>query len=330
MPLSADLLNAVVGQEPHDAWRSISDHLWTQFSAPLAATGADAEVVKRDRALTELDNVLSGSAWDLWPYFDASVPKGNQAIVDFWTGTTSGKAVLILDGLSLRETPWLIKQAQDRGYTLHQTVARGSELPAETTEFAHSLGFAQRSALENNGAGGAHKLKGAFTACCDLPWKDCVEMIGAQQAIVFWHHWPDDRLHKLAEKGEGLRKLSKEVQASLTSDDFWSFIERLCTGRRLVITSDHGYAACGLFPDIADKEQANYMKALFKSGRSAVGDGHAGSWVPPIDLQLTTAHGTHRFVLGRRKWKSAAGYPPLQHGGLSLLEVFVPFIELSN
>lgn len=36
------------------------------------------------------------------------------------------------------------------------------------------------------------------------------------------------------------------------------------------------------------------------------------------------------FALGRRKWKSQGGYPTLTHGGLSLLEVAVPFIELSR
>jgi hypothetical protein len=35
-------------------------------------------------------------------------------------------------------------------------------------------------------------------------------------------------------------------------------------------------------------------------------------------------------VNGRRKWKSAGGYPTLIHGGLSVLEVAVPFIELSK
>ena len=52
--------------------------------------------------------------------------------------------------------------------------------------------------------------------------------------------------------------------------------------------------------------------------------------MPPIDLTLTSTHGTHQYVLGRRKWKSAAGYPTLQHGGLSLLELLVPFIEMSH
>ncbi len=53
-------------------------------------------------------------------------------------------------------------------------------------------------------------------------------------------------------------------------------------------------------------------------------------WMPPISLRLTTTHGTYQFALGRRKWKSAGGYPTLAHGGLSLLEVAVPFVELSR
>lgn len=84
---------------------AIVDHLWSQFSAPIAPAAADAEVVKRDKGLTELDNVLSGSCWDLWADFDATVPKASQSITDFWTSSQGGKAVLILDGLSLRECP---------------------------------------------------------------------------------------------------------------------------------------------------------------------------------------------------------------------------------
>ncbi len=52
--------------------------------------------------------------------------------------------------------------------------------------------------------------------------------------------------------------------------------------------------------------------------------------MPPLDLQLKTAHADATFALGRRKWKSQGGYPTLTHGGLSLLEVAVPFIELSR
>lgn len=330
MPFASDLLTVATTKPADQAWASIIDHLWNEFSSDIPAAAADAEVVKRDRSLNELDNIISGSCWDLWSDFESVVPKASQAIVDFWTKTQGGKAVLILDGLSLREVPWLLEQAKQRGYKRHEAGVRGTELPAETTPFAKSLGFGQRSSLENNGAGSAHKLKGAFTISCDLPWQECVDLLPSHEAVVFWHHWPDERLHKLAVPGAGLHKLAKDIHAGLTSHDFWTLIERLSTGRKLLITSDHGYAATGMFPDLTDKDQVGYMKTLFKSGRSSSDKVDDGSWVPPIDMKLTTAHGEHRYVLGRRKWKSAAGYPTLQHGGLSLLEVLVPYVVLSK
>jgi hypothetical protein len=136
-------------------------------------------------------------------------------------------------------------------------------------------------------------------------------------------------LHDHDDPGKGLTTLTQEVQENLTSEDFWRFVERLAEGRRLVITADHGYAASGLFPD-SNKEQTDYLKDIFKSGRWESSIVEAGSWAPPIDLLLNTENGENLFVLGRRKWKSAGGYPTLTHGGLSVLEVAVPFIELSR
>ncbi len=64
------------------------------------------------------------------------------------------------------------------------------------------------------------------------------------------------------------------------------------------------------------------------------------AWVPPLLFERLRhldfahnpffAHADAAFSLGRRKWKSQGGYPTLTHGGLSLLEVAVPFIELSR
>jgi hypothetical protein len=330
MPLSPDLLTAVMTEPPAAAWGQVADALWAVFSATVTGQ-ADAEVVRRDRDTTELDNALSGSAWELWDTFEQVVPRASQGIVEFWERIPDGKAILILDGLSLREVPWLLGGIKKRNYKLHQAGPRGAELPADTTSFAHALGFGQRSHLENNGAGSSHRLPGAVTESCNIPWQECVGQVGAHPEYVLWHHWPDERMHGLAGPGDGVRKLAKEAQALLTSDDFWALVEWLATGRRLVITGDHGYAATGLFPDLGDKHQADHMKAVFKSGRSCPAGGSDESpWLPPVERTLTSAHGTHRYVLGRRKWKSAAGYPTLQHGGLSVLEVFVPFIELSK
>ena len=199
----------------------------------------------------------------------------------------------------MRELPWLLQGAKERGFTLHEVGANGSELPGETNEFARALGFASRSKLQNNGGGLAHKLQPAQTETVDLPWKDCEALVGSTPNQIFWHHWPDAKLHDGSGAGQGLEPLTKDVAEQLTSDDFWAFVERLATGRRLVITSDHGYAATGYFPD-ADGEVGQFLKQTFSSGRSK-----PGRVRPALSCRPSRCRSTARTA--RTCWPWAAG-----------------------
>jgi hypothetical protein len=331
MSLCTYTVKKVTASAPGEAWSEIVAFTWNLFAYELPCDeAAEAKVVDRDKQLSQLEALLSGSAWDLWEDFTGAVPRASQGLIDFWHATPDGKAILILDGLSLRELPWLLAQAQQRGFQVLNQECRASELPAETTPFAKALGFGQRSVLANNGASEAHPFANAVTECSDLPWRDCIDLVAAKPNVMFWHHWPDNRLHDNSVPGAGLPKHLREVRSELTSDDFWAFVARLATGRRLIITSDHGYAACGQFPDVTDAEQVAYAKSLFRSQRHSADTATEGPWIPPLDVRLTSSNGRIRYVLGRRKWKMQSGYPTLQHGGLSLLEVLVPFCELST
>lgn len=329
MALPASVLYALTQGTDADAWRVIVKHAVETASKPLAAGNAPSEVVKRDREIGELDLFLSSSGWDLWQTFSGCVERTSDRVMRWWAEPFSAKAVLILDGLSLRELPWLLQGAKERGFTLHEVSATASELPGETDEFARALGFAGRSKLQSNGGGLAHKLQPAQTETVDLPWRDCEALVGTTANQIFWHHWPDAKLHDGSGAGQGLEPLTKDVAAQLSGNDFWAFVERLATGRRLVITSDHGYAATGYFPD-ADGEVGQFLKQTFSSGRCKTGSGDTGPFVPPVALQINGPHGAYLLALGRRKWRSQGGYPTLTHGGLSLLEVLSPFVELTK
>ena len=329
MALDPDVLHRLTKGTPEEAWHVIINKAVEIASKPLAAGNAPSEVIKRDREIGALDYFLSSSGWDLWQTFGDTVERNSDRLVRWWGEPYSAKAVLILDGLSLRELPWLLQGAKDRGFTLHEVSANASELPAETNQFAQALGFGNRSQLQNNGGGIAHKLQPANTECVDYPWKDCAGLVNAAPNWVFWHHWPDSKVHGAAGAGQGLDTLTHDAASQLSSDDFWAFVERLATGRRLVITSDHGYAATGQFPD-ADGEVGQFLKATFASGRSKVGAGETGPFVPPVALQINSPHGDHLLALGRWKWKSQGGYPTMTHGGLSLLEVLCPFVEVTK
>ena len=329
MALDAGVLQNLTKGSAADAWRVIINNAVEIASKPLAAINAPSEVIKRDREIGTLDHFLSSSGWDLWQAFGDTVERTSDRLARWWAEPYSAKAVLILDGLSLRELPWLLQGAKERGFTLHEVTANASELPGETNEFARALGFGSRSQLQNNGGGLAHKLQPATTESVDMPWKDCESLINGTPNWVFWHQWPDSKLHDGAGAGQGLDTLTRDAADQLSSDEFWAFVERLATGRRLVITSDHGYAATGYFPD-ADGEVGRFLKNTFSSGRSTKGVGETGPFVPPVALQINSPHGAHLLALGRWKWRSQGGYPTLTHGGLSLLEVLSPFVELTK
>lgn len=328
MSLTLDLQRTLQTGNPEDAWKALCGFVWDTCSPEVPGTRVRSEITNRERTVGAVDYALATTCWSLWGDYEGIVARTSDVLADWWAERSSGRAILILDALSMREAPWILKGAADRGFTVHEGKVTGAEIPADTTPFAKALGYGQRSGLESGG-GNSARLPGAATECVDLPWGDCVGLVPSSPDVVFWHHWPDIRLHDLDDPGEGLERLSEEASEGLSGDDFWSFAERLCQGRRLVITGDHGYAASGLFPDV-DEDQASYLKSRFKSRRWTPGGDGKGKWTPPVCLTLESKHGTHELVLGRRKWKSPGGYPTLTHGGLSLLEVLVPFIEISK
>ncbi|MBI2571915.1 MAG: hypothetical protein HYV63_33305 [Candidatus Schekmanbacteria bacterium] len=330
MALPLGLLRQIQDGSPAAAWEAIAEHVWATFRDPVSTDKAVSDIVKREKAIADVDLFLATAGWDLWRQWTGVVKTTANTLAEWWEARDGGRAVLILDGLSLREVPWLLGGLHSRGYAVHEDGVTGAELPPDTTPFAKALGFGSRSMLYNNGAGNSHRLPGARTECLKVAWEDAAAQITSEPRWVLWHEWPDTRIHELAEHGKGLAELVAEVQQAMASDGFWMLIERLTQGRRLVITGDHGYAASGLFPDMTDPDQVQHMKDCFKAGRSAPNDGADSPWVPPVDLVLDTDHGLHRYVLGRRKWKVSGGHPTLSHGGLSVLEVLVPFIDVSR
>ena len=329
MDVSAKLLSELLSQEPTQAWDGIFAGLWDRLSAPVVGDVA-SEMVRRDKTIEGLDLILSSSAWDLWAHFDTCAPKTSETLARFWCDAAGSKAVLILDALSLRESPWLLHEATKRGFNVHRSIATGSALPSDTTSFAKELGLPQRSSL---GAGhvASLKLANAATALFDQPWKECAATLPNHPNLFVWHEWPDSLMHDLSGPGPGLRQLAEDSKSVLTGDEFWEFVHRLATGRRLVITADHGYAASGQFSDVLDQGQKEYFQTAFGAERyAASSDKAASNWLPPVDIPLTTTRGDYRFTLGRRAWSVQGGRKNLSHGGISLLEVAVPFIELSR
>jgi hypothetical protein len=94
-------------KEPSSAaWGILIDQALSIASRSLAVANASGEVTIRDREIGKLDHFLSACGWDLWRDFGSAVERTADHLVRWWAEPYSAKAVLILDGLSLRELPW--------------------------------------------------------------------------------------------------------------------------------------------------------------------------------------------------------------------------------
>jgi hypothetical protein len=321
----SEWVDVIVGQDdPATAWKHIFAVL-----RELALQSTKSGVL--DKATVAPDRLLANSAWNLWDDFHHHAPTVIDELKKFWIQTSaSGTAILLLDALSLRELPIIIAAAKDRGLTPTRVEALGSQVPSDTDLFAAALGLSGRSKLFNNQPPASFIFSGpdVHTDVLDSPFSDCSDLVPSKPRLFLWHKWPDEPLiHLHDSQDDGPDIVASQTKQQLSSPEFWRFIDRIRQGRRLVISSDHGYAVSRFFSDeIKDSETVHLLRSVFGAKRYAVESPNT-PWprrhLPP----LVSHHNGRLVVLGQRKWAVQGGFPYLCHGGLSLLEVVVPFIE---
>lgn len=323
----------ILSENPASAvWTSIFTRLGEVAMATASPAALHRETIIPDRLLAE-------SAWDLWQAFPTDAPKIVDAMREFWTApsASAGTAVLILDALSLRELPIILAAGQKRGIAPTGVRVRGSCVPSETDGFAASLGLSGRSKLFNNQPPQSFIFGGpdVNTDVLEGPFADCVARVSSKARVFIWHKWPDEPLiHDHAEAREGDTLVAAEIKRTLSSDDFWAFVNALRQGRRLLITGDHGYATASEFSsEVRDEESIRLLAGTFGAQR-AIREDPTQPWprrhLPPPVLRFPDAGGTWLVVTGQRKWKVRGGFPTLCHRGLSLLEAAVPMVEYSS
>jgi len=317
--MSSTWLDIILSQNSAtEIWQSIIDNLLEKAKIISSPSTLHAETVVPDRLLSE-------TAWELWNAFPSDVKKTSNTLFE-WTNdsVSGGKAVLVLDALSLRELFILKEAAMARNIKITNLSVTATECPSSTGEFAKALGVSGRSSIANNNKGTSFKPFNAncYTDVCQIAFEDCT--IPTTPNVFIWHSWLDDLIHQASMPDV----LGKKVSQTLQSDGFWSFIDNLRQGRRLLITSDHGYALGRNFSSqIDDPQVTEILRKQFGAKRySTLLPGEIINTIPPV----TMIHNNQIVIIGQNKWKVQGGYPNICHGGMSLLEALVPWIELES
>ena len=325
--ISLASLDKILSKGPEESWKYISDHIWNIFSKPINKTDIEKEYSLRDSQTNDIESLLATSCSDLWDEFDRCISKTSEEVKSFWNNSSDGKAILILDGLSIREVPFILQGLKSRNYIIDKACITGTELPSHTDAFAQAIGISKRSSLTNNEKSKKSIFNNAYTDCIGLSWHESKKIIGSQPNLLIWHEYPDSKIHELKGYGCNIQNLSKDIYNAFTDEEFLEFIKKISTGRDVIITSDHGYANTGMFMDITDKNVKDYLQKNYKSSRYREAKDNEQVWIPAIEKTIKRNNKDYTFVLNKIKWKGPSGYPTLSHGGLSLLEVMVPFIQ---
>jgi len=300
------------------------EEIWSQiFAELLRSARSTTSPVALHQSLVPADRLLAESAWELWSAYQNFSGRTSARLVDWWTNSAAGgRAVLVLDALSLRDLPALLGGAQARGITPAHVNVTGAEVPSDTTPFAKALGVSSRASLKNNRAPGTFRLSSSqlATDVFNLPFADC--SVPPARDVFIWHEFQDDDVHS----NKPSDAVFNHYSAQLQSAEFWEFVNRLRQGRKLVITADHGYATSQYFstnitePEMVAKLRDDFSASRFKPSTTP----WDRFYLPPIVLDT----GTHHVLTGQISWAVAGGFPKRCHGGLTLLEVAVPWVEL--
>ena len=160
-----------------------------------------------------------------------------------------------------------------------------------------------------------------FTDVVSTPFEDCV--VSTSPNIVIWHSWLDDLIHLHQQLPDQIASIASKI---IQGNGFWNFINKLRQGRSLIITSDHGYAFSKRFSsEVEDVEAIKILKETFGASRNKViAEPWQKKFMPPIVMSFNNQN----IIMGQRKWKVQSGFPNVCHGGMTLLEVAVPYLEL--
>lgn len=283
-----------------------------------------SEYLKTGEAkVNELEAAISAAAWRFYDEFQSSPPP-ERNLLTFLTERRPCGAV-IFDGLSLREVPAILHFAKESGLKPVEVGFTTSAIPSETNDFvAQRLGVANTSP---SALPGRQVLREQGIAAYYLAHANAREMLDASSpALLLWSSFPDHTY-----KDSGARFAEHFAQLDRTLKTAWTnTVQQIPAGRRILVTSDHGYVFFGHGLSLPRKnEELTEITRRFGGQRSCrLRDGERPLEHQDVAVVHDRAGKQVMMIRGRVQTHTPGGQSSLlyKHGGLSLMEMIIPWV----
>ena len=235
-------------------------------------------------------------------------------------------AVIVLDGLSLREVPILLELAGSTGYNVDSFSTSRAALPSETMDFVSAqlgLNGVAPSQLPSRKELKAENIA-VFYLNSETNW---ISAPGNDKNILIWSSFPDNTY-----SDSGARFASHFEHIAARMKNIWmSTVQQIPSGYQIVITSDHGYiffdSGTSFDLNSSDKQELNrfFGNDRYKKVEPGI--------LTPDSKYIHCLDGQDIVMIKGRVRTAGTGKAAsikYKHGGLSLMEMVTPWIELKK
>ena len=272
-----------------------------------------------------LEELISTGAHQVWDELHADSQRAPS--IRSWLGLDAplplpqSRAALVFDGLSLREIPLLLQLAESSGLTVKSVELVATCLPSETIHFVDDRVIGTRIGPSQLRGRAELAQKNTEAFYFDQPNSRYTLPVGKN--LLLWSTYPD-RL--FADDSARTEALFATIHRDYLPTVWQCTAQAIPRGLPTVITSDHGYIFLGASLEANRSSDAMDIlgQARFKEFPP---EEHMPAW--HTDLQLLP-HSRCAMLRGRLRTRTSgtSSRKLYQHGGFSLMEVLVPWIEL--
>jgi len=317
-PLPLALLERLIEPGPRLPWIVdwLQSEVWSEKR--FSALSAEEYLLQGEKLVHEAEELLAKAAYQFYDELAAAAADA-KTLAPLLTGKT---AVVIFDGASLREAPIFLNKAKESGFRAVEQGISFAALPSDTVDFVDQrlLGkrvppklLPQRQELKDR------KVKACYFAdAISSQTVECAE----GQGVLLWSAFPDvtyrDSEARFARHFAGMPSLY---------DAAWkNTVMQVPRGRRVLVTSDHGYIFLGAGFDSTRPDGAC---ALLEQKRNKIFSEEETLPNPETEKDLQVFP-DRRLAMLRGRLKNRPQGPSAnriyRHGGLSLMEMLVPWI----
>lgn len=318
--LTRGLLDDLIMPGPRLPWikKWLIEEVWT---LPLYNSMSHIEYLKAgEDKVNRFEELASFTADRIYMEL-LSPPETGKSLLNVLREDT---AVVVFDGLSLREIPIILKLSERSGIRVNEVDSSIAAIPSETMDFVERefqcgkvspTSLQTRSELKNRG----------ITAVYTNNITQGINAPDGNSPLLVWSAFPDNTY-----KDSGSKFENHFDNIHIQFETAWMHTVQQIKGRKtIIITSDHGYVFFGTGMDrtSSDREIRELNNYFGNNRNKSLSD----SPHPPKSDDIIIDEGKGIAIIkGRIKTRSTgdAATKLYKHGGLSLMEMLTPWVVL--